>query len=142
MWGEGITGIQNLYMHSFITFQGYRGRSVQTCRSRGRRRLTLCLHHGCQVDLFSFFFGVPTVHGAPWMSARSFLINLTLLTLCRPRLQQHLEKCKLLSLNNHQSLVLRASIDGDGDGDISKEEFVKNAMGSKFINDILNKPSN
>ena len=36
----------------------------------------------------------------------------------------------------------RASIDGDGDGDISKEEFVKNAMGSKFINDILNKPSN
>ena len=39
-------------------------------------------------------------------------------------------------------LVLRASIDGDGDGDISKEEFVKNAMESKFINDILNKSSN
>ena len=39
-------------------------------------------------------------------------------------------------------IILRASIDGDGDGDISKEEFVKNAMGSKFINDILNKPSN
>ena len=37
---------------------------------------------------------------------------------------------------------LRASIDGDGDGDISKEEFVKNAMESKFINDILNKSSN
>ena len=31
----------------------------------------------------------------------------------------------------------RASVDCDGDGDISKEEFVKNAMESKFIHDIL-----
>ena len=34
---------------------------------------------------------------------------------------------------------VRAAIDDDGDGDISKEEFVKNAMGSKFISDILSK---
>lgn len=40
------------------------------------------------------------------------------------------------------TMDVRASIDGDGDGDISKEEFVKNAMESKFINDILNKSSN
>ena len=39
-------------------------------------------------------------------------------------------------------LLFRASIDVDGDGDISKEEFVKNAMGSKFINDIINKQNN
>ena len=34
---------------------------------------------------------------------------------------------------------VRAAIDDDGDGDISKEEFVKNAMGSKFIADVLGK---
>ena len=34
---------------------------------------------------------------------------------------------------------VRAAIDDDGDGDISKEEFVKNAMGSKFISDLLSK---
>ena len=33
----------------------------------------------------------------------------------------------------------RATIDGDGDGDISKEEFVANAMQSKFIADLLTK---
>ena len=32
---------------------------------------------------------------------------------------------------------IRATIDKDGDGDISKEEFVKNAMQSKFINKLL-----
>ena len=32
---------------------------------------------------------------------------------------------------------VRATIDKDGDGDISKEEFVKNAMQSKFINKLL-----
>ena len=32
---------------------------------------------------------------------------------------------------------VRATIDEDGDGDISKEEFVKNALGSKFIADVL-----
>ena len=34
---------------------------------------------------------------------------------------------------------VRAAIDDDGDGDISKAEFVKNAMGSKFISDLLSK---
>merc|ERR1712227_657158 len=34
---------------------------------------------------------------------------------------------------------VRATIDGDGDGDISKEEFVKNGMQSKFIADLLTK---
>ena len=32
---------------------------------------------------------------------------------------------------------VRATIDKDGDGDISKEEFVKNAMQSKFIKKVL-----
>ena len=32
---------------------------------------------------------------------------------------------------------VRNAIDGDGDGEISKEEFVKNAMGSTFISDLL-----
>ena len=31
----------------------------------------------------------------------------------------------------------RATIDVDGDGDISKEEFITNAMKSPFISDIL-----
>ena len=35
--------------------------------------------------------------------------------------------------------IFRATIDGDGDGDISKEEFVKNGMQSKFIADLLTK---
>lgn len=35
--------------------------------------------------------------------------------------------------------MFRATIDGDGDGDISKEEFVKNGMQSKFIADLLTK---
>jgi len=34
---------------------------------------------------------------------------------------------------------VRATIDGDGDGDISKEEFVTNAMQSKFIANLLTK---
>ena len=34
---------------------------------------------------------------------------------------------------------LRCIIDKDGDGDISREEFVKNAANSKFINNLLNK---
>ena len=34
---------------------------------------------------------------------------------------------------------VRAAIDDDGDGDISQEEFVKNAMESKFISDLLGK---
>ena len=34
---------------------------------------------------------------------------------------------------------VRAAIDDDGDGDISKKEFVKNALGSKFIADMLAK---
>jgi Ca2+-binding EF-hand superfamily protein len=33
---------------------------------------------------------------------------------------------------------IRSSIDGDGDGDISKEEFVNNAMNSKFLYNMLN----
>ena len=36
-------------------------------------------------------------------------------------------------------LFHRSTIDGDGDGDISKEEFVKNGMQSKFIADLLTK---
>ena len=32
---------------------------------------------------------------------------------------------------------IRDAVDGDGDGDISKEEFVKNAMKSKFIYNML-----
>ena len=31
----------------------------------------------------------------------------------------------------------RDAVDKDGDGDISKEEFVKNAMNSKFIHNML-----
>ena len=34
---------------------------------------------------------------------------------------------------------VRAAIDDDGDGEISKEEFVKNAMVNKFISDLLSK---
>ena len=39
---------------------------------------------------------------------------------------------------------VRASIDVDQDGDISKEEFVKNALNNKFIARMLkySKPSN
>ena len=43
---------------------------------------------------------------------------------------------------NEQSLptiLFRATIDFDGDGDISKEEFVQNATQSKFIADLLTK---
>ena len=36
-------------------------------------------------------------------------------------------------------IYFRATIDGDGDGDISKEEFVTNAMQSKFIANLLTK---
>ena len=32
---------------------------------------------------------------------------------------------------------MRANIDKDKDGDISKDEFIKNAMNSPFIADIL-----
>ena len=34
---------------------------------------------------------------------------------------------------------LTAIIDKDGDGDISREEFVKNATNSKFISNLLSK---
>ena len=34
---------------------------------------------------------------------------------------------------------VRELIDNDGDGDISKEEFVSHAMESKFISNLLNK---
>ena len=34
---------------------------------------------------------------------------------------------------------LTSIIDKDGDGDISKDEFVKNAANSKFINNLLSK---
>ena len=40
---------------------------------------------------------------------------------------------------NLELLLFRSTIDGDGDGDISKEEFVKNGMQSKFIADLLTK---
>ena len=33
---------------------------------------------------------------------------------------------------------IRSSIDGNGDGKISKREFVNNAMASKFIRNMLN----
>ena len=31
----------------------------------------------------------------------------------------------------------RATVDQDGDGDISKEEFITNALNSKFVHDML-----
>ena len=34
-----------------VVYQGHSGRPVQTRRSRGRRRPSLCVHHGCQVDV-------------------------------------------------------------------------------------------
>ena len=34
-------------------------------------------------------------------------------------------------------LIYRDAVDEEGDGDISKEEFVKNAMKSKFIFNML-----
>ena len=37
---------------------------------------------------------------------------------------------------------VRDAIDNDGDGDISKDEFIENAMKSSFINNILNEKSN
>ena len=40
---------------------------------------------------------------------------------------------------NLELSLFRSTIDGDGDGDISKEEFVKNGMQSKFIADLLTK---
>ena len=36
-----------------------------------------------------------------------------------------------------ETLVLRATIDVDQDGDISKDEFICNAMKNPFIADIL-----
>ena len=40
---------------------------------------------------------------------------------------------------NHRlsRLIYRDAVDEEGDGDISKEEFVKNAMKSKFIFNML-----
>ena len=35
----------------YVAYQGHSGRPVQTRRSRGRRRPSLCVHHGCQVDV-------------------------------------------------------------------------------------------
>ena len=40
---------------------------------------------------------------------------------------------------NLELSLFRSTIDGDGDGDISKEEFVENGMQSKFIADLLTK---
>ena len=34
-------------------------------------------------------------------------------------------------------LLFREAVDTEGDGDVSKEEFVKNAMQSKFIFNML-----
>ena len=36
-----------------------------------------------------------------------------------------------------QSQDIRSSIDGDGDGEISRDEFVNNAMKSKFLTNML-----
>ena len=33
--------------------------------------------------------------------------------------------------------IFRATVDQDGDGDISKEEFIKNSMNSPFIAEVL-----
>ena len=40
-----------LSLSVFVVYQGHSGRAVQTRRSRGRRRPSLCVHHGCQVDV-------------------------------------------------------------------------------------------
>jgi hypothetical protein len=37
----------------------------------------------------------------------------------------------------HPFVVLRTCVDKDGDGDISKEEFVQNAMNNEFIHSML-----
>ena len=54
-------------------------------------------------------------------------------------------KCTILSiiLTMNVSVLrcvheIRSSIDGNGDGKISKREFVNNAMASKFIRNMLN----
>ena len=36
-------------MGTLSIYQGHSGRPVQTRRSRGRRRPSICVHHGCQV---------------------------------------------------------------------------------------------
>ena len=51
------------------------------------------------------------------------------------RSEEHFKSVRILS----NYCVHRSTIDGDGDGDISKEEFVKNGMQSKFIADLLTK---
>ena len=43
----------------------------------------------------------------------------------------------LLMLTEIQSQDIRSSIDGDGDGEISRDEFVNNAMKSKFLTNML-----
>ena len=43
----------------------------------------------------------------------------------------------LLVLIEIQSQDIRSSIDGDGDGEISRDEFVNNAMKSKFLTNML-----
>ena len=42
-----------------------------------------------------------------------------------------------LVLIEFQSQDIRSSIDGDGDGEISRDEFVNNAMKSKFLTNML-----
>ena len=43
----------------------------------------------------------------------------------------------LLVLTEIQCQDIRSSIDGDGDGEISRDEFVNNAMKSKFLTNML-----
>ena len=45
----------------------------------------------------------------------------------------------MASKQKKTKILFRTTIDFDGDGDISKEEFVQNATQSKFIADLLTK---
>ena len=55
-----------------VVHQGHRGRPVQTRRSRGRRRPSLCVHHGCQVD----------VHLWIWVSRYLYICIFVYLWIC------------------------------------------------------------
>ena len=43
----------------------------------------------------------------------------------------------LKRLSKWTFFIFRATIDQDEDGDISQEEFIKNAMNSQFIAEVL-----